>query len=151
MSWLVGARDVYNVTLDYVDADWNERGWSPDFVKALRTALDDAGFESTKIICGDDAHTFHCAANVNTDPVLAKAVYALGSHHPLANDPEADKTGLPLWGSELEVADPGGTDLATFYASLYHDINVTGYVLWNLVRAYSNSLFANDQGIFRAW
>ena len=27
VSWLKGARDVYNVTLDYVDADWNERGW----------------------------------------------------------------------------------------------------------------------------
>ena len=30
ISWLKGARDVYNITLDYVDADWNERGWNPE-------------------------------------------------------------------------------------------------------------------------
>ena len=49
------------------------------------------------------------------------------------------------------MSDPGGSDMSTFYASLYHDINVTGFVLWNLVSAYNPQLFAPDQGIFRAW
>ena len=101
----------------------------------LRQSLDAAGFASTKLICGDQLHTFYCAATVNTDPELASALYALGSHHPLADDPEADRTGKPLWGTELEVSDPGGTDMATFFQSLYANINVTGYCLWNLVSA----------------
>ena len=126
------------------------RSWDANFVKELRKELDAAGFASTKLVCGDQLHTFFCAASVNTDPALAAAIYALGSHHPLADDPEADRTGKPLWGTELEVTDPGGTDLASFYASLYANINVTAYTLWNLVSAYNPDLFAPDQGIFRA-
>lgn len=95
-------------------------------------------------------HTFHCAADVRADPELAAAVYALGSHNP-TGDAAAQAMDVPLWGSELEVADPGGTDLATTWARLYNSWNVTGYVLWNAVSAYHPKLFAPDQGIFRAW
>ena len=104
------------------DSDWNERGWNAGFVKTLRTALDANGFGHMKIVCGDDAHTFACAATVRTDPVLSAAVYALGSHNP-SHDATAAATGKPLWGSELEVADPGGTDTTTGIANLFLNVN----------------------------
>ena len=149
MTWVNGLRSTYNLTLDYIDADWNERGWSPVFVKALRTALDADGHEATQIVCGDDAHVFSCAADVATDTVLASAVYALGSHNPNPSMPPV-ATGKPLWGSELEVADDGGTDTPSTIANLFLSSNVTGFAFWGLVTSYFEGLFAWDQGIFLA-
>ena len=148
VNFLKGARDVYNTTIDFVDSDMNERGWNAGFVKLLRTALDAAGFSAVRIVCGDDARTFSCASSIPTDPVLAAAVYAIGSHNPSGASPSVGK---PLWGTELEVADPGGTDLAVKFSELYISQNVTGFVLWNALTAYYEGLFAWDQGIFRAF
>ena len=99
--------------------------------------MDTAGFQSTRIVCGDDAHTFACANTVRTDAALAKAVYALGSHNP-GTDPNAVATGKPMWGTELEVSDPGGSDTATGFANLFINQNVTGFqceCAWGVVRA----------------
>ena len=79
VDWVRGARDVHNLTIDFLDSDWNERGcvenargdailhgfyalvtpfflshfsWNPSFVKELRKELDAAGFASTKLVCG---------------------------------------------------------------------------------------------------
>ncbi len=82
VAWLRGARDVYNITLDYLNADMNERGWNAAFVKELRVAMDAAGFTSTKLVCGDDAHVFSCAATAASDPSLRDIIVALGSHGP---------------------------------------------------------------------
>lgn len=151
VAWLAAARDVYNVTADFVDADWNERGWSPAFVLALRAALDAAGFARVGIVCGDDAHKFACAAAAAANATLRGALVALGVHGPDAPDAVAVGTGVPLWGSEVHVTDPGGSDMATVFANLYATFNVTGYLLWNAVSSYNPSLFSPDWGIFRAW
>ena len=64
---------------------------------------------------------------MRTNSALAAAVYALGSHNP-GTDPTAVATGKPMWGTELEVSDPGGTDSATNYANLFINQNITGWV-----------------------
>ena len=94
--------------------------------------MDANGFSHVRILCGDDAHTFACATTVKSDPALAQVVYALGSHNP-SRDANALATGKPLWGSELEVADPGGSDTASGIANLFLNVNVTGYMFWNLL------------------
>ena len=43
LQWLKGAREVYGVEIDYIGV-WNERECNPDYVVALRRALDDEGF-----------------------------------------------------------------------------------------------------------
>ena len=101
----------------------------------LRTGLNAAGFQNVKIVCGDDARTFACAPTIRTDPALAAVVYAIGSHNP-GTDAAAVATGKPMWGTELEVSDPGGTDTATNYANLFLNQNITGYTYWNLLTAY---------------
>ena len=130
------------------DADWNERGWSAAYVKALRSALDGAGFASVKILCGDDAHEFACASSVASDPSLAAVVDVLGSHNPTTVPPAT--AGKSLWGSELEVADDGGSDTPANIASLYLNFNVTGFIFWSVVTAYYEGIFAWDQGAFLA-
>ena len=149
LSWLEGARDVHNLTFTYVNAAWNERGWSAAYVLALRAALDARGFGYIGLVCGDDAHAFSCAAQAAAQPALASAIVALGSHGPQGPNPPA--SGLPLWDTEAHVVDPGGTDLATLWSDLYLTQNVTAGTLWNLVSSYNPGLFSPDWGIFRAW
>ena len=137
--------------LDYINADMNERGWSAAFVKALRAAMDAAGFNATQLVCGDDAHAFSCAATAASDPTLRDIIVALGSHGPQGNDPVAEGTGLPLWSTETHVTDNGGTDLVTVLADGYLLQNLTSFAIWNAVSAYNPALFSPDWGLFRAW
>jgi galactosylceramidase len=150
VAWLQGAR-TQGIELQYVDADWNERGFSVPFVLALRAALDGAGFAGVAIVCGDDARRFGCAAAAAANATLRAAIAALGAHGPAAPDPIAVATGLPLWGSEVHVTDPGGADLAPVFQGLYATFNITGFLLWNALSAYNPALFSPDWGIFRAW
>ena len=151
IDWIVAARDIYNVTVDFVDADWNERGWSSDFVIILRNLLDKAGFTSTSLICGDDAHKFSCANKAASNSTLRNSIIALGVHGPDAPDPIALNTRLALWGTEVHAPDPGGEDLVAVFLSLYSTFDVSGFLLWNLVSAYNPGLFSPDWGTFRAW
>lgn len=144
VTWLVAARDVYNLTFQYVDGDWNERGWSAAFILALRPALDAAGLAHVGIVCGDDAHAWSCAATVAANATLRDAVVALGVHGPSAPDALAVSTGVPMWGTEVHVTDPGGTDLATTFAEGYAIFNMTGFLLWNALSAYNPGLFSPD-------
>ena len=113
----------YNAPLPWI-SHCSAQGYSVDFVKELRGALDSAGFRDTYLYCGDDSRTFHCSQDVLNDPALASIVRALGSHNPTGNDPVADRTGKSLWGTELEAGDLGGTDLAVDFARLYSAVNV---------------------------
>ena len=149
VSWLRGAREVHGLEIDYVNADWNERGYSPSFVKALRAALDAQGFAGVKIVCGDDAHTYSCAAAAATDPDLRAAVVAFGSHGPQGPDPGV--AGIPVWATEVHAFEQGGTILAAMLAQGFISQNITGGTSWNLLSAYNPNLFAPDSGIFRAW
>ena len=47
VSWLKGARDVYNITVDFVDADWNERG----YVVAMRFSLTTTSSPTARCRC----------------------------------------------------------------------------------------------------
>jgi hypothetical protein len=44
--------------------------------------MDNAGFNATRIVCGDDSHVFSCAATAASDPSLRDIIVALGSHGP---------------------------------------------------------------------
>jgi galactosylceramidase len=149
VSWLKGAREVHGLELDYINADWNERGWSPSFVKALRAALDAQGFPLLKIVCGDDSHTYSCASAAAADPELRAAIAAFGSHGPQGPDPNVG--GIPVWNTEIHAFEAGGTALAAMLPQGFIAQNITGGTSWNMLGAYNPGLFAPDSGIFRAW
>ena len=149
LSWLRGAREVHGLEFDYINADWNERGVSFPFVKALRARLDASGFPGVNLVCGDDSHVYSCASAASSDLELRAAIVALGSHGAIGPDPQVP--GLPVWSTETHVTDPGGTDLATTFAGLFISQNISGFTLWNVLSAYNPGLFSPDWGIFRAW
>ena len=149
ISWLEGARDTHNITLNFINADWNERGFSPSFVLALRKALDARAFSYLGIVCGDDAHLFSCAEEAERDSVFRSSIVALGSHGPSLPSPIVPS--VPLWNTEVHVTDSGGTDLSTIFARYYTEQNITSGTLWNVLSAYNPGLFSPDWGIFRAW
>jgi len=149
LSWLRGAREVHGLELDYINADWNERGYSPAFVKALRAALNAQGFPLLKIVCGDDSHTYSCASAAAADPELRAAVAAFGSHGPQGPDPNVGS--IPVWNTEIHAFEAGGTALAQMLPMGFITQNITGGTSWNMLGAYNPGLFAPDSGIFRAW
>jgi len=58
LSWLRGARDFHKAPVDFLGF-WNEAGLAPvAYVKAMRRALDAAGFERCKLIAGDTGAGF---------------------------------------------------------------------------------------------
>ena len=56
-DYLEGARDVHNITFDYLGI-WNEGPWSRSYVVDLRAALDESGFGKTRIVV-PDGHSSH--------------------------------------------------------------------------------------------
>jgi len=58
LNWLRGARDFHKAPVDFLGF-WNEAGLAPiAYVKAMRRALDAAGFERCKLIAGDTGAGF---------------------------------------------------------------------------------------------
>eukprot|EP00047_Mylnosiga_fluctuans_P024630 m.165727 g.165727 ORF g.165727 m.165727 type:complete len:861 (+) comp9895_c0_seq4:1721-4303(+) len=85
VDFVKGARDVYNITIDYIGI-WNERPWgNPTYVKDLRSALDAAGFSSTTIVGADGGIPADQIAALKADPVFSEAEPILGRHYPCAN------------------------------------------------------------------
>ena len=82
VSWVKCAAG-YNLSMSFMSG-WNERTESAEYMKALRSRLDSAGFTNTVLVCGDGVHAFNCAKLVAADPTLRAIVYALGAHGPSA-------------------------------------------------------------------
>lgn len=100
VAWVAGAKAQHNITIDFI-GDYNEREYSDSFIKLLRASLDAAGFHSTRIVYPDEGG-WDVANDVLADPTLASALHALGSHYPGTDSSvNAEKTGLPLWASEV--------------------------------------------------
>jgi galactosylceramidase len=78
VSWISGAMQEYGIGVDFVGL-WNERAFTTDYIVTLRTQLDKAGFNNTKVVCSDD-FGWPCAASVLTNATVAAAVWGLGSH-----------------------------------------------------------------------
>jgi len=118
VDYLKAAKAAFNETFDYIGV-WNEMHWKRSWIKQLRSALDDSGFNSTVIVMPDGANRGcddcpsswgdEAVSALNHDPELAAAVGFLGLH---TADPEGVTIGsqtLPdgvgFWDSEDNVVD----------------------------------------------
>jgi hypothetical protein len=82
VNWVKGAKEKFNVTVDYLGI-WNERPWgTTSYVKDLRSALDAAGFQDTKIVGSDGGVGGDEVAAMAADPAFSSAVPILGLHYP---------------------------------------------------------------------
>ena len=94
-EWATAARDVYNVTVDYMGL-WNEKAAPDSYVMALRAALDGAGLASTGIVAADQGGWWG-----SSNKTVSAAVYALGAHYPGSQSSAGAKaSGKPLFASE---------------------------------------------------
>jgi galactosylceramidase len=147
-TWVQGARDVYNLTID-VAGVWNERTFSPDYVKALRADLDARGLTRTAILCDDGR--YECVPAVLADPALAAAVAIIGGHG--TAPPSAVTTGKPVWFAEdfhSKGGDPGAGTWASQINRRFLDYNMTATLAWNAVSAFYSGLSFDNSGLMAA-
>jgi len=114
IAWMQGLRQVHGLELDALGCH-NEKGWSGDFAKHLRHAMNERGFRNVML------HGFGNWGNqkmdflrqMQEDPELAAALDAVCAHtfSEIQLTPEqrraAEELGKPIWNSEDHVYRPG--------------------------------------------
>lgn len=138
VKWLEGARDVYNVTVDYIGV-WNERSSSSAYTIALRQQMDAAGFARTQIVAKDGGADI-CDAML-ADPEYAKSIDIIGLHYPsdFADYTACHKLGKPIWASEesSSYADANGAACWVRVVTSHYVLNqMTASIMWNLAGSY---------------
>eukprot|EP01052_Picozoa_sp_SAG31_P002109 SAG31_NODE_71_length_28115_cov_4.128105_9_plen_1065_part_00 len=85
VAWLECVRSNHTA-IGNIDAIgiWNEKSWgSVQWIKKLRSAMDSAGFEQTKLILGDNLRIdYSILTDFTSDAQFAKAVAGIGLHYP---------------------------------------------------------------------
>ena len=145
LNWVKGADKVHQLKIDYLGI-WNERPYDIKFFSMLRQSLDSAGYGHVQIVGGDSAY-WDIAKDYMSHPSLHGAVDIIGIHYPGITNylapQEALNTKLPLWASEEYSAFndwKGGACWARVLTSGYVFGNFTGFIAWNLITGYYNSL-----------
>ena len=114
ISWLRGLREIHGLELDALGCH-NEKGYSYDFAKNLRRAMNERGFENVKLHgfgnWGDRKLDF--LTDMQKDSALAAALDAVCAHTfseiPITKEQRAicEELGKPIWNSEDHFYFPG--------------------------------------------
>ncbi len=151
VKWLLGAKRVYGLNIDYVGI-WNERDPPErDYIITLRRQIIAAGLD-TQIIASDAVGEWNICEYVASDTDLAAAVYAVGSHYAhWLSPPICSSLNKPIFSSE---------DFSNYYTAgriwaetlnrNYPLGNITGVIAWSVVAAYYDNLPYSDHGLFSA-
>lgn len=153
VDWVRGCAERHNLTIDWV-GDWNETPVDWAYNLLLRSALDAAGFHSTRIIASDQGNGWALPPNNNATELAV--VDAIGAHYPGVHGgpPSADEAALlaglskPMWASE----DGAGTPyISSTWARTINQnhvaLNITASIAWNLITAYDDDLPFTGRGI----
>lgn len=114
IAWMQGLRQVHGLELDALGCH-NEKGYSYDFAKNMRRAMNERGFANVKLHgfgnWGENKVEF--VAEMQRDPELAAALDAVCAHtfSEIQLTPEQRKAiedmGKPIWNSEDHFYFPG--------------------------------------------
>jgi galactosylceramidase len=172
-QWLHGAATIHNLHLDYIGI-WNERQCNPDYVVALRQALDQSGYQETRIVAPDSAipEANQLLQAMVSRKDLAEAVHAVGYHYPNSNPNISQETLQQLnykriWASEDDSSvDPpallptpgtprprkknGGGCLVRTINQNYIQGNISSTIVWNLIMARYPQLRWDYTGLMSA-
>ena len=138
LKWLEGARDVYNVTTDYIGI-WNERSSDATYAETLRETLNEKGFSTTKLVAKDG--NADICNDLAKDPDYAKAIDIIGLHYPsdYNNYSVCHSLNKPIWASEESSSydDLNGAACWGRVITSHYALNqMTASIMWNLVGSY---------------
>jgi galactosylceramidase len=138
LKWLEGARDVYDVDVDYIGI-WNERASDAEYAKALRKTLDGAGFRNTRLVAKDGDKSI--CDDMAKDAEYAAAIDIVGLHYPsdFDNYSVCQSLNKPIWASEESSSydDLNGAACWGRVVTSHYVLNqMTASIMWNLVGSY---------------
>ncbi|WP_053851543.1 ricin-type beta-trefoil lectin domain protein [Streptomyces sp. NRRL B-24085] len=147
VSWL-GCAKQHGLSIDYLGG-WNERGYNVSWYQQLRSALNNNGYGSVKIVAADS--DWSVANDVNSNPAFASAVSAIGTHYPCGYRSSQSTCSVPaaamssgksLWASENGSDDynGGAQAMARGINRGYIDGRMTAYLNWPVVAALTPNL-----------
>jgi hypothetical protein len=168
LNWLNCAKS-HGLTISYLGG-WNENGYNATWFEDLRQALNQAGYDSVRLIA-DDAHpskdpydpasAWAVASAAASDPAFKSAIAVIGVHdtcgvpttgYTCEVTAAARKLGLPLWESEIGAmnANSGAVDMARSINAGYIQAGITGYLEWPLLDSIAPGLEFENRGLVTA-
>lgn len=151
VSFLKGARQYHGLDIGFCGI-WNETPHDAAWIKRLRKTLDRNGLDQVKIVASDQTgrNPWDIAREMQTDPALMEAVYAIGAHYVrYQSTASARATGKRLYDSEdgpWRGDWPGAAALAKMYNRNYIEGRMTKTVIWSLVTSYYDILPLPNSG-----
>jgi hypothetical protein len=163
IRWMRCARRQ-GLSIDYLGGNQNERIFRPWWTKALRRALDAAGFAHTRIAVADKFDPrarWAVAEDLRRDRALQRATSVVADHdvcgYPTDGDgctstSTARRLGLPLWASELGgvKGNAGAPGMARAIIRGYATARLVGYIAWPLMSAMPPGLTHEEAGLVSA-
>jgi hypothetical protein len=163
IQWLTCARQ-HGLTIDYVGGNQNEAAYVKTWAESLRTALDAAGFSSTRIAMADDYDAqgaWPIATDVASDSSLSAATAVLAEHdvcgyptngNQCLSTSTARSVGKPLWASELGAMDgnTGAESMARSEIRGYANALLVSFITWPMVAAMPPGLPHETSGLIYA-
>lgn len=138
LNWLKGAREVYQVEIDYIGV-WNERSSDATYVRTLKKTLADAGYPHVKIVAKDGGSDI--CQSMASDKEYAEAVDIIGLHYPsdFSDYTTCHSLKKPFWASEESSSYDdinGAACWARVVTSHYVEARITSSIMWNLIGSY---------------
>lgn len=133
VGWLKGLRYEHGLEMDAIGCH-NEKGWSADFAKALRSTMDRNGFSNVRLHAfdnwGDTKMEF--VPVMKDDAELAASIDIISAHtfSEIHLTPEsralAESFGKPIWNSEEHIYLPGFDCLITIIKCFNENYIISG-------------------------
>ena len=166
VPWLRCMRDVYNVTVKYNGAGWNEKSHNNTYIKLMRARLDAAGLAGVGLAASDQCcgSNWQIARDMAADPELAACVDVITVHVAGALEentptpPEALNSGKPLSQGEEHIGmpDPDSVPVWEWAAAASIGIEIsqnwvvnsmTSTIYWPAAYAWNSGLHYRGKGL----